>query len=475
MSNKCPTDYEVVELIPGPPGVPGPPGKDGPEGPKGRDGRDGLPGPKGERGEQGFDGRQGPQGPDGNPGPKGCEGPKGCDGPAGPEGKEGPVGPVGPVGPPGKSVNIATNQLSDNQVQITVTNEGEPPVVTTLTAPVGPQGIQGIQGEQGLQGDQGLQGEQGLQGDQGIQGVQGIPGQDGAQGIPGQDGAKGEDGEAGPSGMVSCDFDDVTNCYNVQAVLQDGTTKDMQLGGCVTLLACGYAGDPICVTDATGTIVDADANGADIEITYTIAGATLVSMVEVDDTINSGTTSVSNFRMEGNRWCYDITTQGKVDVTNRFDIAGLPRTAGSGGPTPDGCRSPMNGSVEIEGLVTGGGQATQINKTTGGNVTQTGFNNIGGGNYDIISDTNSWVDTIIQPNVFGGDPNATQGSRHSFIVDTFGDNQQSFTVCEEFCYFEPIEYETDLSGNPIAGTGVDASGNPYSGAVFNYDGTSVNV
>jgi len=42
---------------------------------------------------------------------------------------------------------------------------------------------------------------------------------------------------------------------------------------------------------------------------------------------------------------------------------------------------------------------------------------------------------------------------------------QTFTVCEDVCYYEPIEYETDLSGNPIAGTGVDSSGNPYTGEV----------
>lgn len=58
-------------------------------------------------------------------------------------------------------------------------------VLSSVGAPKGDQGLQGIPGPQGLKGDQGIAGPQGAAGAQGPQGAQGAQGIQGIQGVPG--------------------------------------------------------------------------------------------------------------------------------------------------------------------------------------------------------------------------------------------------------------------------------------------------
>lgn len=428
----CPTcpdepEYQCCKGDTGAQGLAGPQGETGATGPKGQDGQNGLQGPVGPRGEEGCQGDRGATGQTGSIGPAGQQGPRGE------QGNEGPAGPKGNTGERG----VAGDQGSQG-----------------LTGDTGAKGDIGDTGPQGDKGDTGDTGPRGDKGDKGDTGDVGPPGQNGANG------ATGVQGDRGPSGFNSCTFDDTRNCYDVELVLSDGSTKQAEFSGCVSLLACGYAGNPICATAATGTI---EANASNdvftIPVTYTIGGATLTSEIKLTDTIASGTTQVSNVRFEGGRLCVDITTSGKLAFRNIYDKTNMPKT-------PEGCTSPLSGEMEIAGLVLGSGQATQINKTSGGLVAQNGFDDIGNSTWNVLSDSNSWIDTV-QPQLFGGVPGADIGANFGSIVDTFGANEQTYTLCESVCYYEPVEYETDVSGNPIAGTGVDAQGNAFSGQVTN--------
>ena len=463
--------HHVHVPVPGPEGPPGRDGKDGCKGKDGRDGRDGeqgipgqdgvdgkdgaqgVPGPQGiqgnvgPQGKAGEDGREGQRGEQGFKGEKGCPGEPGCKGKDGEDGKDGVDGVDGVDGADGRDGRDGADGAPGAPGPAGATGATGPAGAIGPIGPIGPQGIPGPTGQTGLTGAQGIQG---------------------VRGLPGADGATGPIGPQGPSGFVSCTFDDVANCYDVQAVLQDGTIKDLQLGGCVTLLACGYAGNPICATNVTGTITpDPNGNIFNIDLNYTIGGATLTGTWQLSDTIQSNTTTVSNLRFENGAVCIDVTTQGKLDSKLLYDKASMPKT-------PEGCTSPLSGEAEIIGLVTGGAQATQINKSTGGTVTQTGFDDIGSGNYNVISNTNTWVD-VVTPTLFGGVPGADLGANFAQIVDTFGGTQQTYTYCESVCYYEPVEYQTDINGTPIAGTGINADGSAYSGVVNLYDGTTVTV
>ena len=397
-------------------------------------------------GPAGLDGARGARGPEGPEGPRGIPGANGLDGEPGPVGTEGPQGPQGVQGPQGiQGPQGLQGDKGDQGIQGT---QGER----------GPQGDRGDQGDKGDRGDQGIPGIQGIQGERGAQGERGDPGPQGVKGDQGIPGAPGIQGQDGLSGFVSCDFDATTNCYDVQVRLEDGSIKDMELGGCVTLLACGYAGSPKCATNATGTITEEDGDTIQVAVNYTVDGGNLTSLIRFSDTIATGSTTVSNPRFRGGKFCLDVETTGKLDFSNLYDKSGLPTT-------PEGCTSPLSGTIEVDGIVVGGGQATQINKTTGGTVSADGWENIGSGNYNVEADDNLWTDNIQSPQLFGGIPGAIQGSNFSFIVDTFKDNTQRFTICEDVCYYQPIEFETDVAGNPIPGTGVDSNGNPYTGTV----------
>lgn len=478
---RCP-DIEEYQCCKGDQGPVGPMGHQGPEGhtgPQGCPGADGQPGATGAKGDIGCTGPQGIQGIQGEQGLKGETGPQGKTGPEGPQGLrglqgnrgeqglKGDTGATGNTGAPGaKGDTGSQGPRGETGPQGPQGFKGDTGL-TGAKGDIGPQGIQGLQGlkgdtgaqgPQGLKGDTGAQGIQGLKGDTGAQGIQGLKGDTGAQGLPGVNGTNGQDGAQGPSGIISCTFDEPTNCYDVAAQLSDGSTKNLQLGGCITLLACGYAGDPICATNVTGTITPDGANNRfDIDLDYTVAGATLTGSWTLFDTIQSGTTNVSNLRFENGSVCVDITTTGKLDSKLLYDKALMPKT-------PEGCTAPLSGVASIDGLVLGGGQATQINKSTGQTVTTTGFEDLTNGNYNVTSDSNSWVD-VVDPNLFGGIPGSDLGAMFSQIVDTFGDNTQTYTYCESVCYYQPIEYETDGGGNPLPGTGVDANGNPFTGQV----------
>ena len=126
---------------------------------------------------------QGPQGPQGEEGPIGPEGPQGVQGPQGIQGLQGPQGNDGPQGVSvtGAKVELASSGSSGNVYNVIVTlSDGNTIQAGQITAPIGPQGIQGVQGEQGPQGVKGEQGSQGEKGEQGPQGVKGEQGPVGA-------------------------------------------------------------------------------------------------------------------------------------------------------------------------------------------------------------------------------------------------------------------------------------------------------
>ena len=419
----------------------------------------------------GPQGKQGPAGRDGERGERGPQGPEGCKGASGRDGRDGDPGPAGPTGPQGQTgtkgadgedgksceVRGFTNPEGD-QLTVEFLNDGTVTNTEVINAPKGETGATGPQGLTGPTGSQGLTGATGPQGLTGPKGDTGAIGATGAKGDKGDPGARGADGARGPSGVQGCTFNEDTNCYDVVLNLEDGSQKTAQFGGCVTLLACGFSGTPICPTGAAVTFGDVDQDSAEINVDYTIAGGTLTSQFKLNDTIQSATTTVSNPRFENGQVCFDVQTTGKLDISQLFDKTGLPQT-------PQGCTSPFTGNVEINGVLVGSGQPTQINKTTGGAVDADGWGDVGGNNFNILQDNAQWADRIPRPRLFGGIPGSLIGNNFGYIVDTFGDNVQTFTVCEDVCYYEPIEYETDLSGNPIAGTGVDSSGNPYTGEV----------
>ena len=64
--------------------------------------------------------------------------------------------------------------------------ENHPEVLSKITGPRGPVGLQGIQGEIGPVGPQGIQGERGVVGPQGTVGLTGLPGASGSKGLPGR-------------------------------------------------------------------------------------------------------------------------------------------------------------------------------------------------------------------------------------------------------------------------------------------------
>ena len=156
-----------------------------------------LKGPKGDTGPRGPEGAQGIQGPPGSVGPQGEQG------------VPGPEGPQGKPGVDGKSVSIAGqvatyDELPDGLTQKDagkgwlVEADGDLYVWSGTSFPAngsgtdfrGPEGPRGEQGPQGVQGPQGTQGPQGVQGAQGPTGPAGDPGPRGSKWFVG-DGAPG--------------------------------------------------------------------------------------------------------------------------------------------------------------------------------------------------------------------------------------------------------------------------------------------
>lgn len=436
----------------------------GETGEKGDRGHQGCQGKQGSRGTKGDTGAQGGKGDRGDPGEKGDAGPKGGRGDRGERGEKGDTGDRGETGEIGHK-----GDKGDTGCKGDTGNTG-PKGDTGSKGEKGDTGSKGDPGEKGSVGDTGEKGDKGDTGDKGDPGDKGDTGEKGDKGDTGDKGDKGDTGDKGEVGtngtagapglnaFVSCTDPDDSGCFEMTMRDQNGQPVTKQFQDCVRLLGCGYAGTPICASNATGTVMEISAgNVFDIAVNHTVAGGVLTSAIQFTDTIQSGTTSISNVRFEGGRLCIDVVTQGKLDFNNVYDKTALPKT-------PQGCTSPLSGEVEIDGLSTGG-QATQINKTTGGTVIQTGFEDIGNSNYNVISNDNSWIDTV-NPQLFGGIPGADLGANFSFIVDTFGDTQQTYTICESVCYYEPIEFQATLDGTPIPGTGVDSNGNPYTGVVI---------
>lgn len=141
------------------------------------------------------------KGPTGETGPRGPQGPEGVQGPPGPQGEPGPQGAAGPAGPQGKrgedgkSVSVAGQVATYNDLpaNLTANDAGKGWLVeadgdlyvwsgakfpangagTDFRGPEGPTGPAGPQGERGPAGPEGKQGARGVQGPAGPQGEQG--------------------------------------------------------------------------------------------------------------------------------------------------------------------------------------------------------------------------------------------------------------------------------------------------------------
>lgn len=439
----------------------------GPQGPRGKCGKNGEKGEQGKQGERGDKGDQGDTGAvgpaglnggrDGDQGPRGAEG---STGPVGPQGERGPEGPVGGAGPTGLT---GAQGIQGEKGDTGEKGDRGDPGTSGGAGGLGPAGPQGDAGVQGPQGDVGPIGLTGPQGDPGPQGDVGPIGLTGLQGDPGQDGAQ---GPQGPSGFVDLTYDDASNCYSGNVLLADGSTLPVQFSGCVTLQACGYAPAACCPSIDSFGIVNEDANNFVLNVVYNddCGLGVVTSRISFSDTTLSGSSAMYGDRLVGtNTVCVRGRTSSKLEYQVLVDKGQTTVTQG-------GCSSPVSGNAQITGLTIGNN--TAIDKGIGGTVDQQGFTETAGGDTFIVqSNANNWRD-VIQPTLFGN--NNLLGSTFKGVVDSFG-SQQDYQFCTTLCLYQPVEYETNSAGEPIAGSGRGING-PYSGPVVNpITGQTVNV
>lgn len=363
------------------PGERGPQGEQGLRGPAGRDGLDGQPGQTGPEGPEGIKGSKGDQGEQGE---KGCEGPKGCDGPQGIQGVQGEVGPQGDTGPQGS------------------------------------QGLQGIPGPRGDIGPQGDRGIQGLQGDQGIQGIQGIQ------------------GERGLSGFISCTEPDAAQCRTLTVRLEDGSTKDISVQGCVTNDACGCVGSCTTETPSSVTLIEETESVVRYALTYPSG---YVGEYQIN-------------RLSGNVFSVPVADATGIHVLTDGETRNNFLIDTSGGPLAGGCPAPVQGKLDITNL-TGGVNGTRIKKVIGGDTNgSTGLTDIGQNVFELDGSNDYAYDDQIEKVLVSG-----LGSTFLNEIQVLDGSTQEAHIWLELCFFEPAVYQTNAVGDPIPGSGRDSAGN----------------
>ncbi len=376
-------------------GLQGPAGKDGARGPRGPQGEQGPKGMAGRDGANGTPGAAGPEGPQGIQGPKGPEGPQGAEGPQGIQGEQ---GPKGETGDDGKSCSIqARLNATGDQLIVDWYSDGVIQGSETLNAPKGEQGEQGVQGEQGPQGSQGTQG---------IQGV------------------------AGMNALVSCTqstSDDT--CYDFVFLDQNNDQKAVTLQGCVSLLACGYTGNPICPSAAGTPSVTSSGTNGDTEIDLRHSLDTGTMFLETLTQADGSASQITNVQttQAGNFQCVTFELTGRVRYRVFVDKAGLPVAS----KDDVECLAPLQSGLRLAAPA-----GTILIRATGGDPD--------GWSGGVQSDGSSYNERYPQPDYFGGDPDSLAGGVFDGILEGTG----QMMVCYEHCYLEPVVARTNLAGEP---------------------------
>jgi hypothetical protein len=234
----------------------------------------------------------GPTGPAGATGATGATGADGSTGATGPAGATGATGPIGPAGPTGATGTAGADGATGT------TGAVGPAGATGATGPTGPQGFTGNAGDPGIQGPIGVDGATGptgLQGPAGLDGVDGSNGLDGATGpmgpqgpagLDGVDGSNGLDGATGPMGPQGpAGLNGVDGSNGL-----DGATGPMGPQGPAGLNgADGNDG----LDGATGAQGTAGTNGTDGTDGTDGADPSAVFVVEADESVSTGATSLT--------------------------------------------------------------------------------------------------------------------------------------------------------------------------------------
>ena len=222
---------------------------------------------------------------------------------------------------------------------------------------------------------------------------------------------------------------------------------------CFRETCCGYVGGAICETPSVGNPTSTQTL---YELPFSYPSG-ITGTISLDQSAPNGVMTVSNHRVQGNKVCVDIRLENNAEVG--YNIL-IDKTAG---PVAGSCTAPIDGILDIDGLV-GNQGGSQIQKEVGGVVSVTNMAAVQGNVFETINNSPTTFQDDIDPGHFGGDASNLQGSTFTGSVQVFDGSTQNITLCVETCYYMPAEAEKDASGAIVSV--IDSDGNNVNPANF---------